>query len=256
MIVAVILVLLVFGFSAYKVADYTIDTVESEKEADVLFEKGITVPKEKEVIVIEKANGQTGKKEEPIMVEIPFTVDFGELTAECSDIRGWLYCEDTGINYPVVQAEDNDKYLHMLPDGRYSYGGTLFIDCDNEPDLSDFNTVIYGHNMKNGTMFGKLSKYKKQEYFDEHPVMFYFTQDGSYLCELVAGFMTDADASFYYGLNGIRERREFLSMATESSTFKSGIEATEEDRYLTLSTCSSESQDARYVVVGKLTRLR
>ena len=99
--------------------------------------------------------------------ECPVSVDFQKLKEENSDIIAWIYCEDTPINYPVVLAKDNSYYLHRKINGDYGFAGTLFADYRNKGDFSDNNTIIYGHNMKNDTMFGTITEYRNQEYFDE-----------------------------------------------------------------------------------------
>lgn len=101
--------------------------------------------------------------------EVAFiVVDFEELWKENGDVVGWLYCPDTVINYPVVQGDDNDYYLRRLLDGSNNIAGTLFIDARNKGDFSDWNTVVYGHNMRNDTMFGTLTEYASQEYYCSH----------------------------------------------------------------------------------------
>ncbi len=102
----------------------------------------------------------------------PITVDFEALRKENGDVVGWLYCEDTPINYPIVQSEDNDYYLRRLLDSTWNIAGTIFMDYRNAPDFSDWNTIIYGHNMNNDSMFGTLQDYKKQAYYEEHPVLY------------------------------------------------------------------------------------
>lgn len=106
----------------------------------------------------------------PVSETAPIKVDFERLQEENKDIIAWLYCPDTEINYPVVQSKDNEYYLRRLLDGTWNIAGTLFMDYRNAADCSDLHTIIYGHNMKNNTMFGSLPKYSKQEYYEEHSV--------------------------------------------------------------------------------------
>lgn len=97
-------------------------------------------------------------------------VDFAALEGVNSDIVAWLYGADTGLNYPIVQAEDNDYYLYRLLDGTWNKNGTIFMDYVNRSDFSDQNTLVYGHHMKSGAMFGALVQYKKQEFYDRPPL--------------------------------------------------------------------------------------
>ncbi len=115
---------------------------------------------------------------------------FEKLTAEYPDTVGWLYCEGTPINYPVVQSKDNLRYLRRLPDGRYNAAGSLFADYRCKEVAASGNYIIYGHNMKNGSMFGTLVRYKSQNYYDEHPTLYYLTPERTFRIELIAGFVT------------------------------------------------------------------
>ena len=88
----------------------------------------------------------------------------------------------------MTQAEDNDYYLRHLYDGTYNKAGCLFADYENKKDFSDRNTIIYGHNMRDGSMFASLNEYKEQSYYDSHPQMYLVTPDGGYLCDIFAAF--------------------------------------------------------------------
>lgn len=186
----------------------------------------------------------------------PIEVDFPSLLERNEDIVGWLYSEDTPINLPVVQGTDNDHYLRRLIDGTGNNSGTLFVDYRNGGDFSDSNTIIYGHNMKNKEMFGTLSNYKDQSYFEDHPIMWLLTPDGDYKIELIAGCVTSA-ASDVYSIDLSEE--DVLAMvqrSIENSTFTTDVEIHPGDRFLTLSTCSYEYDNARYVLIGRMTALK
>lgn len=92
-------------------------------------------------------------------------INFDILKSKNKDIVAWIYSEGTQINYPIVQSKDNDYYLRRLLDGTYNQGGTIFMDYRNNKNFEDYNTIIYGHNMKNNTMFGTLINYKKSRIF-------------------------------------------------------------------------------------------
>lgn len=185
----------------------------------------------------------------------PISADFDELQSKNPDIIAWLYSEGTPINYPVVQADDNSYYLRRLTDGSYNSNGTLFLDYRCPPDFSGFNSVIYGHRMKSKAMFGTLPQYAEQEYFDEHPVMYLLTPEADYRVELIAGFMTYADSEVYDPMESESERREFLDNAVKNSLFKSNVSCSLEDKYVCLSTCSYDYENARLMLVGKLVKL-
>lgn len=185
----------------------------------------------------------------------PISVDFKALQSENPDIIGWLYCEGTPINYPIVQAEDNSYYLRRLTDGSYNANGTLFLDYRCASDFSDFNCVVYGHRMKSKAMFGTLPEYAEQSYFEEHPVMYLLTPQADYKVRLAAGFMTSADSDNYDPMDDGDTRQAFIDYATANSLFKSDVECTVNDSLLCLSTCSYEYENARLMIIGKLQRL-
>lgn len=200
-----------------------------------------------------------GETTEPVSQEpaetAPIQVDFDALQETCEDVIGWLYCPDTPIDLPVVQAADNDYYLRRLPDGSWNNAGSLFADYRAAGDFSDGNTVIYGHNMRDKTMFGTLYLYGEQEYYDEHPSMWLLTPDGDYRVDLAAGFVTNSQAQIYYPGQSTQTMQELVQEALAASTFQTDLELTDRDRYLILSTCSYEFEEARYVVIGRLEAL-
>ncbi len=186
----------------------------------------------------------------------PISISFDALLEQCPDVVGWLYCEESVIHYPVVQGRDNEYYLHRLLDGSTDISGTIFMDYRNSRDFSDLNTILYGHNMKNGTMFGSLQKYKDQEYFEEHPVWYLLTPERDYKILLVGGYTTTAfDPDTYRFPDTTEERDVLIAKAKFHTTFEPELDIKETDRLITLSTCAYEFTGARYVVVGVLKEL-
>lgn len=183
-------------------------------------------------------------------------VDFEELKKINPDVKAWLYCPDTVINYPVCQGEDNSYYLRHLVDGTYNLNGCLFIDYENDGSFSDENTIIYGHHMASGKMFASLIKYADQDYFDEHPVMYLETEDKEYKVELFSGYTTTMDSSAYQmTFADSHSYAEWLRKLYDKSDFKAEVPLTTEDHMITLSTCAYSFQNARYVLHGKLTEM-
>lgn len=184
-------------------------------------------------------------------------IDFERLRVICPDAIAWIYSPGTVINYPVVQVGDNDYYLEHMADGTRNEGGAIFADYRNKRDFSDYNTLIYGHRMNNGTMFGPLLYYKDQGYYDEHRVMYLYTESKSYKLELVCGFETTDASNVYLVPANVKQTRDVVSEGIRSSTFKSNVTVDENDRLVTLSTCTElEYGDIhRYVIIAKLTEL-
>ena len=183
----------------------------------------------------------------------PIAVSFTPLLQSNQDVVGWLYCKGLPINYPVMQARDNDYYLHRKPDHSDSDGGSIFMDAANNPFFADDVTLIYGHNMRDGSMFAKLVNYASQSYYNEHPVMWLMTPEQNYKVELFACISTLA-GDWPYTLNfGTAEQKEqYLARAQQDSIIKSPVTPTADDRVLLMSTCHYSYNDERYVVLGVL----
>ena len=181
-------------------------------------------------------------------------IDFAALTVLNQDTVAWITAKDSVIDYPVVQAEDNDRYLTHLFNGDKNKLGCLFLDFRNSSDFSDKNSVIYGHNMKDGSMFSTLTRYQEQSYYESHPVMQIYTPRGEFTVEFFAGIV--ASGSYEFVRFDFLDDADFLTYTKEltmKSTFQSDVQLSEEDQIITLCTCSYEFDNARYALFGKLT---
>jgi len=189
---------------------------------------------------------------EPLVYEPLLDIDYEALWTISKEASAWLYSPGTVIDYPVMAAGDYYYYLYHLPDGTENLNGSLFIDYNCAPDFSDPLTIIYGHHMKSGSMFGSLKGYKEQRYFDEHPYMYLYTQQSNYRIDLIYGCVIDAgqwrERAFMYPENV----DALIAYAAYNTTFKSSAVYNKGDRVVALSTCSYEFDDARYVVIGIL----
>ena len=244
-----VLLAAVFVFSAVQM----VTVLQEYQEADALYEQ-----LQNEYIVSPATTTVAGTDvlpEQPAVETSGIAVDFAKLMGSNADVRGWLYCADTPINYPVVQGEDNNYYLHKGLDGKYLRSGTLFVDYRNDDVGEDRQFIIYGHSMKNETMFGSLLDYKKQDYYDAHPVMYYLTPDAEYRIELFAGCVMKVPQIIYQPNPGTEEYATYLQEMRQKSTFRSDVDVTAEDTVVVLSTCSYEFDNARYVALGKLVKL-
>lgn len=190
--------------------------------------------------------------EEDVFDPLSIQIDFDALKETCDDVVAWIYCPDTVINYPIVQADDNAYYLYRLMNGASNIGGTLFMDFRNASDFSDWNSIVYGHNMKNGSMFAILPDYIEQEFYDEHPLWYLYTEDGAYVIELMAGYVTPYDSDIYMFPFDEDKKESLLNYAMRRSSFKTEHEVKEGGRIITLSTCVYDYENARYVLVGIL----
>lgn len=234
-----VILLVTIVFSSYQIYKYLKEENENKKLNDDLANKAIIInPDSDETQEIKEAT--------------PISVNFEILKQENKDIIGWIYSEDTPINYPVVQGKDNEKYIHTLINGKTGSAGTLFMDYRNNENLNDKNSIIYGHNMKNSTMFGTIQKYRKQTYYDSHKTMYYLTPEKNYKLELFSGFTTSINSDIY-DLKILDQKK--INTLKKQSDFISQVKVSEEDKFLTLSTCAYDYDNARYVLIGVLVEI-
>lgn len=196
----------------------------------------------------ESADTEPEPKPEPVKIK----VNFDALHRENKDIVGWIYCEGTPLSYPVLQSDDNETYLRADIYKNYLVSGTIFVDFRCDSIGEDRNYIIYGHHMKNRTMFGSLHDYKDQSYYDAHPTISYLTPNGNYTIQVVAGGVIDMNDIIYHPNPKEAEFEAYLENLLRNSTFDSGLTFEKEDKLVTLTTCSYDFEGARCVVVGKL----
>ena len=239
-IILIVILTVVFAVSAFHIIKITRDY----KTAD----KTNTEIREQFMQMIEPTTESTAENEK---IQMPICIDFDALKQENNDIIGWIYCPDTPINYPVVKGKDNNQYLRADLKGKYLVSGTIFADYRNNEVGEDKNYIVYGHNMKNSTMFGTLVKYKKQSYYDAHPTLYFLTPEHNYIIELIAGAVVKRDSDIYQTALADNTIADIMI----KSTFNSTVEIGNGENIITLSTCSYEFNNARYVVVGKLKKI-
>ena len=184
-------------------------------------------------------------------------VDWKALKNVNPDVQGWLYQKGTVINYPVVQGTDNDTYLHTRFDKQWSGGGTLFVDCRMEKDFKGFNSIIYGHHMKDGSMFRSIRGYTKEDgYYDKHKTLELATPHGNYHLVVFSAFITKAtDEDTYKMTYDEAEKQAYIDRAWERSELpitRDSVDVTKNDRLVTLSTCAYDYEEARYIVMCKM----
>lgn len=246
-----IILIAVFVIAAFNIGKIYYDYNKADNTYEVIRDEYVTT---KEIGATPEAT-QGSEAQPPKANEPPITIDFDALLNRNKDVIGWLYCPDTVINYPVVQGKSNNQYLRKDLDGKYLVSGTLFADYRNGALNEDANYIIYGHNMKNGTMFFSLAKYKQQAYYDQHPILYYLTPEGNYKLELFAGLVVKRDDKIYLPNQSKEEFAERIIQYREKSTFQSDVELEYNDTIVTLSTCSYEFDNARYIVIGRLTKV-
>ena len=190
--------------------------------------------------------------------EVGFTVDWKQLKKLNKDVKAWLYCADTNINYPVVQYTDNAYYLtHRFENGEDDTG-TLFFDYRNALSAGRENWVIYGHRRNDKSMFGSLAKYAERSYLEKHPNMYLLMEDRTYRVEIFACRTVHADKKYFtLWFNSDAEYADYLNRALQQSYWSPDAEPGTETPILTLATCSTYIGDnePRLLVHGRLVRI-
>ena len=203
------------------------------------------------------------------------SVDFAKLKAQSDDVKGWVWLPDSNIDYPIVQGEDNDFYLHHDINGDYLFDGSIFIDSAVAEPFRDFHTIIYGHRMRSGAMLHDIGKFRDREYFDRHNVIVIETEDRSYDLHVVAFCTELADSELYTTMFGDPElledwygdsyymeddsdyyvpmtRTAFVELIKDRAVNLSDEPFDENDTFVTLSTCAFATGDQRNQVIGVL----
>ncbi|MCL2112038.1 MAG: class B sortase [Clostridiales bacterium] len=173
------------------------------------------------------------------------------------DAVGWINIPHTGIDYPFVQTYDNSYYLHKDIDENYLAAGTLFMDCGNNGDFSDFNTIIYGHHMKNGSMFGPLALYEDRAFFDTNATGHIFLSDKTFELEFFAYMIVHfEDLAIYDSPTDRASKLGVINYIKDTARhYREDIDVSPNDQIVTLSTCAYEFKDARMLLIGRLRRV-
>ncbi len=183
-----------------------------------------------------------------------FRVDFDALLAINPDTIGWIrfYPEPSEISYPIVQGRDNDYYLHNTFSANENTLGAIFLNFANRADFSDKNSIVYGHRMRDGSMFRHLEDYDDQSFWEENPYFYIYTVDGRELTYEIysVGVVEDTSDTYLTEFATDEEFQNFINLTKEISAYDTGVEVTTDDTIVTLSTCTSASDEHRFVVRG------
>lgn len=180
-------------------------------------------------------------------------VDFDMIWQTCPDVVGWIKLEDSVIDYPVVQGDDNEFYLNHLADGTPNETGSIMMDSANSGDFSDTVTILHGHHMRSGAMFGNIVDYDDEEYYRAHDRIRLYTPSGDYDVAVFAAFSVNGYTFGYpTSFSDEVEFNKFIRKALSSTPYKTDIEVSYGDRLLMLSTCTYSFEGERYIVLGKI----
>ena len=176
------------------------------------------------------------------------------LQATRPEAVGWLTVPNTQIDYPFAQGKDNEHFLYLDLDQRWSASGTIFMDFRNSRDFSDFNTVLFGHHMRNGSMFGTLQHFNDRAFFEANQHGTIFLADQTHTIDFFAFAVIPPDDAVIYNptITTEAEAAAFLDHVESTARYFRDIGVTANDRLITLSTCNYEFYDARMVLIGRL----
>ncbi len=242
--VILILAIGVFLFAAYNLVSIYLEYKKGTDEYNAIEEMAVT---ERDPDQPQAEEGGDGEEPQP-----PIQVDFEALRAINEDVIGWIYVEGLDISYPVVRGIDNEYYLHRTYEKTYNFAGTIFTDYENKDDFSDCNTLVYGHNMKNGSMFGTLRQFSEGDAYEKSHYFWMLTPTKDYRYEIFSAYVTAVNSDTYTLFKGpSSEFQEWLTKMKSNSAIDTGeISLDAGDKVMTLSTCTGDSS-TRYVVQGK-----
>lgn len=211
-----------------------------------------------EQIVLDTSRTVT-ESEEETETETQYMTGFDALFSINPDLKGWIFVPGTKLSLPVVQGYDNSYYLDHDFYGAKDRHGTVFADCEADFGGSEINTVLYGHNMRDGSMFGSLKAYREEDYYKEHSSFFLYLSDEEREYEILAVLRNDIlpgeeELFQYYDYKHIENEemfKEYYQEIKEHSLYEIDVEAQYGDELITLCTCDYGSKDQRLLVVGK-----
>lgn len=193
------------------------------------------------------------ESEEDPNLERLLLLDLSPLREINEDVAGWIVIPGTEVSYPLLHGEDNQYYLKHTWRREWNSVGSIFIDHRNSTGLSDFNTIVYGHFIRNKTMFGSLSNYREEAYWREHPGIYLVYGGNVYRYDIFAAYETDIkDHVYQLGFADPESREAYLSACLESSAVDTGITPDGSAQILTLSTCTNRDDSSRWVVQAVL----
>lgn len=230
--ILLVLGILIMGVSGYKLISQHLDY----RRSNILYEN----LNDKYVSADNDSGDTEAKQEKPAWVK-EFKIDLAGLQKENPDCIGWLYQENSDqISYPIMYSGDDSYYLHATPDKKYALAGSIFVEGENNPDFSDSHTIIYGHNMRNLSMFGSLKFYHDKGYYEEHPYFQIRTGEKAMRYRVFAyGIVPESSFVYVVPYEPGEEFAAFIQKLYDASEEDTGVEVRDTDKIITFSTCST-----------------
>lgn len=193
------------------------------------------------------------RNDDPWITTLISGLDLSALQEINEDVKGWILIPGTEVSYPYVQAQDNLYYLRRTWQGDRNISGSIMLEHTNHSDLNDFHTILYGHNMRDGSMFSCLPSYQDAAYREEHPSIYLAKEDGVRRYEVFSVYEAYLD-NIVYRLDLVEEgmEQELIDYALEHSVVDTGVVPQQGERLLTLSTCTDSARSKRWVILAVL----
>ncbi|MCI8300626.1 MAG: class B sortase [Lachnospiraceae bacterium] len=193
------------------------------------------------------------KPELPGKEEPQFAIDFEKLKEINPDLAAWIYIDQLGISYPVVQGSDNDYYLDHTFYREENKCGSIFIEAGNHKDFSDLNTFVYGHNMKDKSMFARLNEYQEEKIFQENPEFYIYTPEGIKRYQIFSCYIAALDwDSFEIDFETEEAYAAWQDAVKKRSLYDTGVTPVCGQSTVTLMTCTPAGENYRFLVHGVL----
>lgn len=224
------------GINEYKALEQYVEVVDNMKP----------IQKEETEDVQEEAVKES-------VIPVSLQIDYAQLKTINEDFVGWIYYEPLELSYPIVRGNDNEHYTHYTFENESNSSGAIFMDFLNRPNFEDFNTIIYGHNMRNGTMFGSLKKLlNDNSIIEENPYFYIFTEDRAFMYEIASVYITNSESATYDLIETEEDQSNYIEYIKGVSTWSWDKEIVPQDKIVTLSTCHGLHSTNRTVVHGVL----
>jgi len=261
----ILLIALGVGYLSYSVVSSIRAKRNQEIMHSIAFGETTTAPATEEPTTVPVTTQPPATETQPPVTTTEYKepyvspIDFEALWEVNPDIYAWLELVDTDISYPILQhPTDNDYYLFHTPEDVYGYPGSIYTFNVNAKDFSDFNTMIYGHRMNDGTMFSNLHEYRDESYLKEHQTIKIYLPDRELVYTIFASVIYDDRLiTSYFDFSDPESCRAYLDSIYGNRDMNSIIltepQVTENDRIITLSTCIRWQENNRYLVVAVLT---
>lgn len=248
--IAMAVCIVVFLCCAVYLIRLALESRQVSQSSRIAFEQYVTPNPGASDLDHDYESAEDGEEETP---QPAYTVDFEALKAVSAHVAAWIQISGIdAVNYPVVWSGDNSYYLDHTWDGKYSRYGAIFLEAANASDFSDCYSIIYGHNMKDGSMFGGLKKYRSADFFAEHGgiITLYLPEETrTYQIFSVRQVVPDDLSVYTLGFAHDESFADYIRAMKANSLYQTGVEVSKEDDVLTLSTCAGEN---RLIVHAKL----